>query len=241
MRYLLVSLLTIFLTFISSKGVSASIVTVTSEGETVINVLSEQDFYLEIPQSESLEVREIAGSDSIKGSTIALLKDQDKFKLSVDSSGSEKTLDVTEVQENIIEIEERPETEKIAIKIKDDKFLLTQDKLIAQTDYEIRVNPEIAGITLSTPSGFRFLSIFPKGAVDTVLRARVMDRVENTIELNEGDDGALSYIVKGQKVINLFDLYEYKVPVKARISASTGEVLSIEQPEWLSIIGFLLV
>lgn len=237
------SFIFIFLSFffLFPENTSASIVTINPQGEAIVNVLSDQDVFLEIPKSESLKVNEVKGVDEKDGSTIALAREEDKVVLTVDGEDHEKSLDVTNLKEDLIEIEERPSVEKISIKLAGDKFVLKQDNLIAFTDYQIKVNPEIAGITLGTPSGFRFLSIFPKSAVETVLRAKVMNKINNSIEINEGSDGVLSYIVSGERVINLFNLYEYSVPVEARVSASTAEVLSVDQPEWLRILGFLFV
>lgn len=241
MRLLKIGIVAAVLLMLFPGSVLASIITVDSSGGVLVNVLSEQDVALEIPRSDSLKVNELVGSGGGEKSSIALVRDDGRVKLTVDDNQASQTLDVTDISENVIEIEERPQTEKIAIKIENDKFQLIQEELTAITDYEIKVNPEIAGITLSTPSGFRFLSIFPKGAVETILRSKVMNKVNRSIELNEGSDGVLSYVISGERIINLFDLYEYSVPVKARVSASTAEVISIEQPEWLRILGFLFV
>jgi hypothetical protein len=240
MRELCAILILIFAFLFVPSEIYASIATIKPNGEVLINVLSYEDSELEIPKSESLRINEVVGEDK-NPSSLALIRDGGGVKLTVDNNNSSQTLDVTQVKDNLIEIEERPEVEKLAILIDGDGFLLKQDDLTAKTDYEIKINPEIAGITLSTPSGFRFLSIFPKEAVATVLRAKVMNDVDNSIELSEGSDGVLSYLISGERVINLFDLYEHRIPVKARVSASTAEVLSVEQPEWLRILGFLFV
>lgn len=241
MRKVLLLFFLLFFLYCFSKDTHASIATIKADGEVLINVLSVEDSALEIPKSESLEISEVAGYKEENSPSIALVKDQGKFLLTVGGGDSVQDLDVTDIDEEIIQIEERPKVERLAIKISDDKFLLQQDNLKAVTDYEIQVDPKIAGITLTTPSGFRFLSIFPKEAVATVLRAKIMNEVDDSIELTEGSDGVLSYIVSGERIINFFDLYKHRVPVKARVSASTAEVLSVEQPEWLRILGFLFV
>ncbi|MBN1168294.1 hypothetical protein JXA63_00230 [Candidatus Woesebacteria bacterium] len=240
MRRLYVVLISIFILLLVPSSIGASIATIKPDGEVLVNVLSDEDSALEIPKSESLKIKEVVGNDK-NPSSIALVRAQDGIKLTVDNENTTETLDVTDVKDNVIEIEERPKVEKLSIKVDGDKFLLQQDNLKATTDYEIKIDPKIAGITLSTPSGFRFLSIFPKEAVATILRAKIINNVDGSIELSEGSDGVLSYLISGERVINFFDLYEHSIPVKARVSASTAEILSVEQPEWLRILGFLFV
>ena len=133
-RMIIIILVLGYLSF--PKDISASIVTITPSGETVLNVLSEQDIHLEIPKSESIKVNEVAGKDGKETSTSALANDEGKIKLTLDDSNSTQTLDVTDIKESIVEIEERPEVERIAIKIKEDKFVISLDKLKVTTEYE---------------------------------------------------------------------------------------------------------
>src|SRR4030067_966830 len=49
----------------------------------------------------------------------------------------------------------------------------------------------------------------------------------------------VSYLIAGDRVINLFNLIKINIPVTTKISASTGEILSVEQPMWLKVLGFM--
>lgn len=229
----------IFSTFLTTA--SASLVAIDEGGQIIINVLSaEESVELEIPRVDYLEVKNIAEGDPDPDAKISLLKDDGKIKLVVSTSLGDKSLDVTNYNDEIVEIEERPAVKKLAISVIGDSFEIVQRGVVAVTSYEINIDPGTARLTLETPSGLRFLSILPRQAVDIALQTRYINRIggQDRLDIKE-EESELSYIVSGDKVINLFDIYEYKVPVKAVISASTGEVLSVEQPTWLRILGFL--
>ncbi|MFV1917106.1 MAG: hypothetical protein ACC618_01285 [Patescibacteria group bacterium] len=221
----------------------ASLVTIDKEGRVTLNVLSaEESIELEIPRREYLEVKDIAEGIPNPQAKISLLRSNGKVSLQVSTSSGDKSLDVTDYKGEIVEIEERPAVERIAISVFGDKFEIVQRGVIAETSYEINIDPQTARLTLETPSGLRFLSILPRQAVDVVLRAKYINRIGGQNRLSIEEEGReLAYVVPGDKIINLFDLFEYKVPVKAVVSASTGEILSVEQPTWLRVLGFLFV
>lgn len=239
---LLPFLVLLLLFFLSATSVKASLVTIDEEGRVIINVLSaEESIELEIPRSEYLEIKDIAAVTPDPDAKITLAKADGKVKLNVSTSSGDKSLDVTNYKEEIVEIEERPEVERLVIGVSEGKFTIEQRGVVAETDFDINIDPASAGLTLETPSGFSYLSIFPRQAVNSVLRSKIINRIggDSTLKIIE-TDSELSYEVAGDKVINLFNLIEYPVPVKVRVSASTGEILSIDQPTWLRIIRFLL-
>ena len=231
-----------FLSLASDKAL-ASLVVVQKDGKVVLNVLSiENTVELEIPRRDYLEIKNIAQEIPEPGSKISLTRKDGRVTLNVSTKSGEKSLDVTNYKDEIVEIEERPALETVKIGVSDNQFTIEQRGVIARTDYEINIDPESAGITLTTPSGLRFLSILPYQAVETALRAKIINRLTNQNNVAIIEEGReLSYELAGERVLNFFDVFEYPVPVKTKISASTGEVLSIEQPTWLRILGFLFV
>lgn len=241
---LLVSLALFFLFLISTSGLAyASLVTIDKEGKVTINVLSaEESIELEIPRKEFLEVKDIAKGTPDPEAKISLAKIDGKIKLNVSTSSGEKSLDVTNYKEEIIEIEERSEVERVTISVKAGKFTIEQKGVVAETDFAISINPRTARLALITSSGHRFLSILPRQATEIVLRSKYINRIGRQDRLVISEQGReLSYEVAGDRVINLFNIFEYNVPVSAHISASTGEILSINQPTWLKVLGFLFV
>ncbi len=231
-----------FIFLISTSSAYASLVTINEEGRVVINVLSaEESLELEIPRGEYLEVKNIVSVTPDPEAIITLSKDGGKVKLNVSTASGDKSLDVTSYKDEIVEVEERPQAEKLVIGVRDGKFTIAQRDVVAITDYDINIDPQGARLALETPSGLAYLSILPRQAVNSVLRSKIINRI--------GGDGALSiietnrelsYEVAGDKVINVFNLIEYPVPVKVNVSASTGEILSVDQPTWLRVIRFLL-
>lgn len=238
-KFLATSLLFILLFVAFPSPVEGSLIVINNEGEVVVNVLSSQDaLSLGIPKRDYLKVKDIAATSSFSpDARVSIKREGEKVSLNV----GEKTLDVTNWQEEIVEIEERVETQKISIALVDGKFKIEQDGVSALTDYTININPENKELSVSTPSGARFLSILPKGAAESVMRARVITKLnkDDYLELVEEEGGELSYLVSGQRVLALFNIFDLEIPVKAKVSALTGRIISVDQPVWLNLLGFL--
>jgi len=232
----------ILLLLFSPSAVHASLVNVTSGGEVIVKVLSQEDSVeLEIPRSDQLIVKDVVEVNSNPSAKLSLTREEGKVELSVTSDRGDKSLDVSGYSGEIIYIEERPQVNKISIGLEGDEFTITEKGITALTTYEINVDPENATLTLATPSGGRFLAILPKQAVDSLLRAKTITVISqsNVINLLERD-GGLQYVVSGVKRLNLFNLLNFPIDVTAYVSASTGEIVEIEQPQWLPIVGYLL-
>lgn len=237
---LFISLITLFL---SANLAYASLININKEGKVVINVLSaEESIGLEIPQSDFFEVRNIISETPDADAVITLAKTDGKSTLKVSSNSGDKSLDVTNYKDEVLVVEERPEVQKLTFFVSGDKFTLVQRGVYAETDYQINVDPTSAKLTLNAPSGLRYLSVLPRQATDAVLRANFINRIDEGKRLIIKEEGSdLTYEVFGDKIFNIFNLFEYGVPVSAKVSASTGEILSIEGPTWLKVINFLFV
>lgn len=220
-----------------------SLLVVNKNGEVVWKVLSITDsISLSIPQKEDLKITDIVNFDATDDAIISLGKEDGNISLNVDSiSEGNKSLDVTNWQDDIIEVEERGETKKLAIRIQDGEFNIEQEGISVATDYPINIDPKKNEISVQTPSGNRFLSVLPVDAVRAVLRAKVMTRFTGQkASLIEEDSGELVYVLTGEKVLNIFNLLDYPVEVKTRVSVLTGEIVHVEQPPWLKVLSFLL-
>ncbi len=237
-KSLLLFLLT--LPFFFPHAANASLIVIDKDGSVVWKVLATEST-LGIPKASEIKVKNLAGSTLGGNSLVSLLRDGDKFTLSVRSGGEEKSLDVTRVGGEIIEIEERPMARMVKIGVLGEKFLIEEEGTMALTDYPIKIDPERAELSVVTSSGHRILPFLPKEAFEVALRAKVISkgREGETMELSEGGQGELSYKISGDRTLNVLNLLKINVPVRTSISALTGEVLSIEQPAWLRIFGFL--
>lgn len=223
--------------------VYASLVHVKSDGEVTINVLSSSDsLALEIPQKESLFVNSLAIADVPNHSQISLSEEGGKISLNVTTSDGLKSLDVSEYKDSVVELEERDKAEKVEIGVDGGKFSIVQRGVKAVTSFPIGINPKNAEITVKAPSGVRYLAVLPFEAYQGLVKARIISQLgQESLTLEEGERGELTYVVPGQKLINVFNLFDYPVPVKSRVSATTGEVLLVEEPIWLKILGFAFI
>lgn len=235
-------LLSAFFLLSSVLPVSASLVVVKESGKIIYNVLSsEKAVGLEVPSTGELSAREIVTGLSDPTSKVTLMKSDGKVTLNVSSSLGERSLDVTDYNDQVVEIEERPEVQRVLIGVLGDKFTIDQQGVRAVTGFEIDVDSESARLSLITQSGSKYLAVLPRQAVDTTLRAKYISHIDknNQISIIEQNGSDLSYEISGDKLLNIFNILEYPVPVKVWVSASTGEILSVEQPVWLKVFGFV--
>ncbi|OGM61565.1 hypothetical protein A3A52_02870 [Candidatus Woesebacteria bacterium RIFCSPLOWO2_01_FULL_39_14] len=231
-----------FVLLLSPSFVSASLLVVKNDGEVTWNVLSEEDnLALDIPTHSYLEVKKAAEVAPSPTSVVTLSRQNGKISLLVDSGNERRELDVTNWQEDLLEIEERAETQKLKVGIEGEKFSLEQEGIIALTSFPVTVDSKTANLSVQTSSGQKFLSIFPREAVDALLRTKLVNKIVNPrIEVVE-ENRQLQYVVAGEKVFNILGLLDYSIPITSYISASTGEILSIDSPTWFKYVKFLFV
>lgn len=246
MRKLLsLSFIVSFLFLLSPQQVDASLVTITEKGELVVNVLSSEDSIdLGIPQKEYFEVKEIAESSGESEASVTIERVNDKISLTVSSPESgNKTLDVTNYDDDIVEIEERNRAKIVRLGVVGDKLSIEQRNIIALTDMPINVDPSKKELSVTTSSGRKLISVLPREAIEALMRTKIVNKMGLNERLNiiEEEEGDVSYVIKGQKVINLFNVYDYEIDITARVSVTTGEVVGIDEPEWLKAINFLFV
>jgi len=240
MKKIFIPFVIFVLFFFSDKNIYASILKVERDGNIVWKVLSDEDSTaLEVPKRSSLEVKEVVKETPTSDTQILLKKSDQKISLVVTSNGSTKDLDVTNWKDDLVEIEERPGIQRVTIGLTDGKFSLGQNGITALTDYPINIDPKTSELSLTTSSGNRFISILPYQAVESVLRSRIVNKVESDrLEISE-EAQELQYKIFGEKVLNFFDIYKYSIPIKTSVSATTGEILFVEAPSWYKIFGSL--
>jgi hypothetical protein len=243
--FYLFTLIFLLFCFLTPPSVNAGLVLIDKQGEIVWRVLSSQDYIaLGIPKRETIEVKELAEKTTPSSDAkISLKRSGEKVFLNVESEGEEKELDVTNYEEELVEIEERGESQTVRIGVLDEKFSIEQRGVIALTHFPINIDSKSAELSVVTPSGARFLSMLPYGAVESVLRARVINKLteDRKINLSEGDRGELLYTISGFRLIDVFDILSYPVDVTVKVSASTGEIVNIDQPLWLKVFGFIFI
>lgn len=242
MKKLFTLIIVLFSVFsLSVRQVDASLLVVTPDGQLVWNVLSDEtSFSLDTPRHSSIEVKKVGAEDGKKDSLISLKREEGKISLIVSSDNEIRELNVTENQKELVEIEERPETQKLAIGIVGDKFSLKQKNILALTSYPIEIDAKSAKLFVMTSKGNEFLSILPLQAIESALRSRLISQTAGSLEIIEHVEG-LGYKIEGTKVFNLLNVFEYSIPVTAFVSASTGEILQIDSPTIFKYLDFLFI
>jgi hypothetical protein len=237
MKRLLIGVFLTFCFFTSfTKGAKASFVTMQKSGGVLINVLASETVALKVPTPSSLEVTS-AASETNPQNLITLAKEAGKVNLSI---GGEKKFDVTSWKDELVQIEERENVKKISIFLKDGNFIISQEGASAETQFPIKIDPVQDRLTVATHSGEKYLAILPTDAVESVLRAKLVSKIDNKNFPISEENKDLAYTVSGEKRINIFNVYNLDVPLEAKVSASTGEIISTNEPVWLKLVSFLM-
>ena len=218
----------------------ASVVSVDKNGNIVWNVLSAEDS-LGVVKPQTLTVTSVSLANTAGSSAeISLSRLDGRVSLDVKDNGQNKSLDVSGLTGDVIDIEARPQVQSLKIGLLEDKFSLIQGDVIATTVFPISVDPKTASLSVLTDSGNRYILIFPRDAFSDAVRAKIISKLgQNGVSLLENAKGELNYHLSGVKTINIFNLATYDVPTTADISATTGEVLKIDQPVWYRLLSFL--
>jgi hypothetical protein len=234
--YLLVCLIVLFFFAFADSPLASSFVVVDSEGKVIVNVLAEEASLLSVPEPAGLDVKNLADQSS-GNRLISLAKNGNDISLKV---GDEKSFDVTNWKDNLVEVEEKENVKKVVISLKDGHFVISQEGFTALTDFPIQIDPRKNRFIIGTPSGEKYLAILPYDAVQSALRSKAVTTVDpEPLKITE-EEKDLSYLVAGKKSLNIFNVYNLTFAVEAKVSASTGEILSTNEPAWLKVLSFFL-
>ncbi|BCX14407.1 MAG: hypothetical protein KatS3mg088_090 [Patescibacteria group bacterium] len=238
-RLVLFFLLLLLLSLVNpGSSLASSLVKIDKNGEVLVNVLSyESSLALGTPPKTFLEIKEVAGRQPVF-SQIALREESGKYNLYL---GEKDSMDVSNWRDSIVEIEENEENKKAEFLVNDGKFAIRQEGILADISYPIKLQPKERRVLIETPFGDKFLSILPYDAALIALRAKAVFEIDKSkpFELIE-ENKDLVYKISGNKVLNIFNVYRASFPVVAKVSASTGEVVLVDEPWWLKVIGVFL-
>ena len=206
----------------------ASLINIKPDGKVIVNVLGAKDsIAMYVPKRQSL---------SVNGENIEIFRDGETFKLALNDSN----LDITQYQDNLIEIEETPEKERVKISLVDGKFKIEQEGIAVLTSFPIEIDPSVRQISVKTETGKKYLAILPKEASAILLRSKLVDKVDANWNLLEEQDGVLVYKLKGNKTVNIFNISKYSSEIETQVSAADGVVIGSNEPVWLKILSFFL-
>lgn len=239
MRKILFTTCLILFFFIFFSPVKAEIITLRKNGEVIINVLSYQDTF-GVAKKESLEIKDVLNSQASEiKETILLAKEGGEYKLNIFSNEGSKELNVTNINGDLIEIEERPSVKNLKIGLKDGNFYLEEAGIVAKTIFPINIDTKNAEISVETQSGKHFIAVSPVDAYQYCLRARNISKLTSEdIVITEKNLGEIAYEIPGEKTLNFFGLIDYDVPVRVSVSTLTGEITNLETEVWMKVLNF---
>ena len=154
------TVLVFLLLFINATPAYGSLITIEKEGNVVFSVLAEEDsIALGTSGQSNIEVNKIADEKVGEDSSVSLSREGGKINLGVSDGNETRQMNVSEISDDLVELEERPEIQKINIGIRDDKFSLEQKGVVALTSFPIKIDAKRAVLSVTTSKGDEFLSI----------------------------------------------------------------------------------
>lgn len=225
----------------SSREVLAKLVTIDKDGEVIVSVLAENTSLLQKKYPSYFEVKKVVRQEAEKESFVSLEKSGDTVNLIVFSDNQRRDLEIKGSVNDLVEVEERPQIQRVLVGVKDGMFTLEQGEVTALTELPVRIDAKRAIFSMTSPRGDEFLSILPLEAVEFALRTRLINKVsKDKVEITQGES-ELQYKISGARVFKLADIFEYSIPITIYVSAQTGEILSVDSPTWFRFVRFLFV
>lgn len=222
MKKILVFTFTLLLFNSFTLDANAALVHVSKEGEITWNVLGAISFR---PNNNSY----LASSE--------LVLENNSGEVSVND------INVSSLKGDIVEFEKEVAAERVSIVAEEDKFLIRQRGISAETNYPIKISEEEENIVLSTDTGERYLAVLPYEALLQVVRANYIKDIgeDGKIYIVEREEGELAYKIVGEKRFSIFKFVDVPVEINTYVSALTGNILEVDQPAWSRVLNFLLV
>lgn len=224
----------VFLFNAFTTATHASVILIDENGNMSMNVLGEQS-------DKKVSVTRVAVTDTSQKDKVFFSRSTDGVKLRIVTGSGEETLEVTDFGKELVEIEERQSVEKLSIGVIGDNYTITQGDIQVNTSHDISIDPETSRLSLSTPQGIRYISIFPKEAVSLLTKSKTFSQIdqETPIQIIEDVNGFLNYEIRGIKNVNVLNLIDLPIDIVGHVSTSSGEIVGIEQPAWLPIVDYL--
>lgn len=158
--------------------------------------------------------------------------DEGRVTLKVTENGLEKEVKIRATNERFV--------------IEQAGFGGTEASASATTNFPLTVDAENNTIAITTPLGVVNVTQLPATAIENILAANVLDKVEST-ELTEPEseqdkndpNKQVVYRIKGVKETKFLGLIKVDAPILVEVSAITSQTTLIEQPWFLNAFGFL--
>ncbi|MEK7581677.1 MAG: hypothetical protein AAB512_05365 [Patescibacteria group bacterium] len=199
-----------------------------------------------------------------KGIKIEIEREGDKLVTKFkDEQGEEVELEASEEAEILDDLNEKLEDDDIEVATESAQPGFIQKGKKVRTNFPLSINPATGELFVTTPSGTKVVTILPQQAIENMINAGVLTRVDETeptaatppessqsaqpisvenasIELTEKDSQP-TYIISGIKSQKVLGVIPFDFKIKTYVSATDGSLLDIEQgflSKILDVISF---
>lgn len=166
----------------------------------------------------------------------------------------------TEEGENVPEhelfkIEDRLDKNDIKVATEGARLLVTRNNVGALSNFPLQLDLNTNALIASTPAGYKTLTTLPDQAVQNLLAANIISRLDPAVleqAAQQGDltsvsgvialgerNGVLAYEIAGLRDHRLLGFIPIATPVTVFVSAETGQTIAQEQPLLSTIVDLL--
>lgn len=217
------------------------------EGRTKIET-SSQKTKVEVRGPEGrFETKIEEGKEETKirtgGLRIEVKREGDRVVTRVKNEDDEEVeLEEEELEELRDEAEEGLEEEGVRIATGEAQPVLVQDGRRVRTNFPLSVSAT-GELMVTTPAGTKVVAVLPRQAVNNMLTAGILTRVEEGVVAGEATSGAAVqggieltkvnntpvYVITGVRQQNFLGLVPVAIKIKTVVSAENGQLLDVQQ------------
>lgn len=169
-----------------------------------------------------------------------------KFK---DENGQELELEASEESEILDEAENEIEDDDIKIATGSSQTGFVQKGRRVRTNFPLSINPSTGELFVTTPSGIKVVTILPQEAIENMIKAGVLTRLEEPpiptppesissssavsvegapIEITEVNNTP-TYVISGIKTQKMLGFIPVDIKIKTYVSATDGSLIKIQE------------
>jgi len=231
---------------IESKTDESKTKIVTKDSETRIKIRTDEGRF---------ETRVEEGREETKirtgGLRVEIKREGDRVVTKIKNEQDEEVELEDEEEEALLdEVEDELEDKGVRLVTRDNQLGFIQHGRRVRTNFPLSVNASTGELFVTTPAGEKVVAILPDVAIQNMIAAGVLTRVEEaaaplaspapgestpsvsvveaSTELTE-TDGRVVYLISGVRSQRFFGLVPVDVRLKTVVSAETGQLLDIEQ------------
>lgn len=178
-----------------------------------------------------------------------------KFK---DENGKEAELEATEEAEILDNLDKKLDDDDIKIATGSAELGFIQKGRRVRTNFPLSINPSTGELFVTTPSGVKIVTILPQEAVENMINAGVLTRLEEPpvpttpestssgvvsvegapIEITEANNTP-AYVISGVKAQKMLGFIPVDIKIKTYVSTTDGSLIKIQESLFSRILDLL--